>query len=51
MFVCLLAWDPWLWAVKGVVGRGREAGGGGQWEGGGGREAGVGGLVVVVVER
>jgi hypothetical protein len=31
--VCLLAWDLWLWAVKGVVrgwwGRGRKAGGGG----------------------
>jgi hypothetical protein len=40
VFVCLLAWDPWLWAVEGVVGRGREAGGGG---------VGVGGLVVVVV--
>ena len=36
MLVCVLAWDPWLSAVKGVVGRGREAGGSGS-------------LVVVVV--
>ena len=29
MLVCVLAWDLWLSAVKGVVGRGREAGGSG----------------------